>query len=249
MNYLLQNKKYIITGISNKKSLAFGCYKEIKKYGGEVIITYKNERMHQKLKKMFPNEYLIKCDVNQSREIEMAFAEIKSKIGKLDGLIHSIAYANKESFKNDLSAINVEDFNKSLDISVYSFISMINNLKPIIKSNGSVITMTFIGSTKVIDKYNMMGIAKAALESSVRYLAYENDYFRINSISSGPQKTLSTRQIINNSKIKELSKSNSVFTRKLTNIDVGNTAVYLLSDLANAVTGENINVDNGFHLS
>ena len=249
----MKNKKGLIIGIANNRSIAYGIAKACKKEGAELILTYQNEKLKKRVEKV-ANELEVKniypLDVSNEKEIIDLKENIEKEYKKIDFLVHSIAYAPKEALEGEFLDTTKEAFNIAMEISVYSLIELIQKLLPIINENGSILTLTYLGSTKYIPHYNVMGVAKAALEASVRYLAVDlgKRGIRINALSAGPIKTLAASGIGDFSEILKYNEKNSPLMRNVTIEDVGNSGMYLLSDLSKSVTGEIHFVDSGYNV-
>lgn len=249
---ILVGKKIIVTGVANKKSIAWGCAKAITEQGGEVIYTYQNERMKKNLLKLIPEDaFAVELDVSSDDSLTAAFAAIKEKYGQIDGLVHSIAYANKEELSGNVTDITREGFSLAQDISSYSLLAITKFALPVLKSGSSIVTMTYMGSERSIPNYNMMGIAKASLEAEVRYLATElaPKGIRVNAISAGAIKTLAVTGVKDYQSLLSLSEERTPDKVSVTIDEVGNSCAFLLSPLAGGIIGDIIYVDKGVHLS
>ncbi|MCX7796143.1 MAG: enoyl-ACP reductase [bacterium] len=251
---ILQGKKIAIFNVANKKSIAWAIAQSVIKYGGEVIIGYQNERfkdnVEELIKDLSPKPLILECDVSNDEKIESVKRVVEREIGKIDGLVHSIAYAPTEALKSPFIETNRESFRIALEVSVYSFLAMSRIFKDLINLGGSIITLTYYGSEKVIPNYNVMGVAKSALESSVRYLAYDlgKDGIRVNAISPGPLSTLAARGISGFVDMLQLHRERAPLKRNVEHREVGDTAVFLLSELSSGITGEIIYVDAGYNI-
>lgn len=251
---ILKGKKIAIFNVANKKSIAWAIAQSIIKYGGEVIIGYQNERFKKNIEELIedlsPKPLILECDVSSDEKIESAKIIIEREIGKIDGLVHSIAYAPAEALKSPFVETNRDAFRTALEVSVYSFIAMTRIFRDIMNPGSSIITLTYYGSEKVIPNYNVMGVAKSALESSVRYLAYDlgKDNIRVNAISPGPLSTLAARGISGFIDMLQLHRERSPLKRNIEHREVGDTAVFLLSELSSGITGETIYVDAGYNI-
>lgn len=251
---MLEGKTVAVFNVANKKSIAWAIAQAITKFGGEVIIGYQNERFKdnvEELVKEIPQKtLLVECDVSEDGNIEKAMEEIEKNVGRIDGFVHSIAYAPTEALKSPFLETSKEAFRIAMETSVYSFISMSRLFRRILNSPASIITLTYYGSEKVIPNYNVMGVAKSALESSVRYLAYElgKDNIRVNAISAGPLNTLAARGISRFTDILEYHKERAPLKRNIEHREVGDTAIFLLSNLSSGITGEVIYVDAGYNI-
>lgn len=248
---ILDGKKIVVMGVANKKSIAWGCTQALLRQGAQVILTYQNDHMKRSIKRFVPDDaILVECDVSEDKNVEKAFKEIGSKCGKIDGVIHAIAYADRDTLTNDFVKTNKEGYDLAENISAYSLISVCRYAKPILNNPSSVMTMTYFGSTRAIPNYNMMGVAKASLEANVRYLARDlgKDGIRVNAISAGALKTLAVTGIKEHMKLLDMSKALTVNDKSVTIDEVGNTAAFLMSDLSTGLTGDIIYVDKGVHL-
>jgi len=251
---ILKGKKVAIFNVANKKSIAWAIAQSIMEQHGEVILGYQNERLKENLEELTegisPRPILLECDVSTDKQIETAKKNVEEKVGKIDGLVHSIAYAPSEALKGKYLEIPREAFRIALEISVYSFVAMSRIFSDIINPGGSIITLTYFGSEKVIPNYNVMGVAKSALESSVRYLAYElgQNGIRVNAVSPGPLSTLAARGISGFVDMLKLHRERAPLRRNIEHREVGNTVAFLVSDLASGITGEVIYVDAGYNI-
>ncbi len=251
---LLKGKKALITGIANDKSIAYGIAKAFTREGAELCIAYANDALLKRVKPLadeLKTDFLVKCDVSSDDDIKDLHNRIKEKWNYLDIIVHSIAYAPKEEFKDAYINTSREGFKIAMEISVYSLTALVRELLPLMNGrNGSVITLSYYGAEKVVPHYNVMGVAKAALESSVRYLAYDiaKDGHRINCISAGPIRTLAAFSITGFHLLMEHAIKVNPFGKPTTIEDVGEVAVFLCSDRAKAITGEVLHVDYGYHI-
>ena len=251
---LMQGKRGVVLGIANKKSIAYGIAKACRDQGAELAITYLNERFEKKLAPIAEElgcaDRLYPCDVSKPEEIRALRESLERDFGQIDFIVHSIAFAPKEGLSGHFSDISKEAFNVAMDISVYSLIEVTRELKPILSDNSSIVTLSYYGGVKYIPNYNLMGVAKAALEMSVKYLAEEmgRTGTRVNAISAGPIKTLAAAGIGDFSFMLKWNAAHSPLKRNVTIEEVGNSGMYLLSDLSKAVTGEIHYVDGGFNI-
>lgn len=248
----LKGKKVVVMGVANKKSIAWGCAQALQQQGAEVIYTYQNERMKKSLEKLLDgSEFLVECDVSSDSSIEQAFQTINEYAGEIHGLVHAIAYANKDDLQGDVTEISREGYALAQDVSSYSFIAVTRYAKPILAENSGIVTLTYLGSERAVPNYNMMGIAKAALEASVRYLAADLSpkKIRVNAISAGAIKTLAVTGVKDYQKLIQLSEDRTPDHVGVTIEEVGNTCAFLVSPLASGIIGEVIFVDKGVHLS
>ena len=251
---LMQGKKGIVLGIANKKSIAYGIAKACRDQGAELAITYLNERFQKKLEPIAQElgceDRLYPCDVSNPDEIKALKESLEKDFGKIDFIVHSIAFAPKEGLSGHFTDISKEAFNVAMDISVYSLIEVVRELKPIMNENSSVLTLTYYGGVKYIPNYNLMGVAKSALEMTVKYMAEDlgREGIRVNAISAGPIKTLAAAGIGDFAFMLKWNAAHSPLKRNITINEVGNSGMYLLSDLSSAVTGEIHYVDGGFNI-
>lgn len=250
----LDKKKIVITGLISDRSIAYGIAKACHEQGAELAFTYVGDRFKERVEELassFGSDFVISCDVSSDDEIKNAIGQIGERWGVIDGLVHSIGFATRESIAGKfLDGLSRDAFKIAHDISAYSFPALAKEALPYLeKAQGSVLTLTYLGSEKVISNYNTMGVAKAALEASVRYLAADLGPLGVNcnGISAGPIKTLAASGIKGFSKILDYVASNAPMRRNITIEEVGNVAAFLLSPLSKGITGEIIHVDNGFH--
>lgn len=249
----LTGKRILITGVLSNRSIAYGIAKACHEQGAELAFTYVGERFEDRVRG-FANEFgsdiVIPCDVADDAQIAETFAELGKKWDGLDGLVHSIGFAPREALEGDfLDGLSRENFRIAHDISAYSFPALTKAAMPMLQGrNGSVLTLTYLGSEKAIPNYNIMGVAKASLEASVRYLAKSLGPrgLRANAISAGPVKTLAASGIKNFSNMLKFVEEHAPLGRNVTIEDVGNAAAFMLSDLAAGITGEVLHVDCGF---
>ena len=253
---LLENKKILIMGIRNKWSIAYGIAKSAYKNGAKLIFTYMNEENKNRIEELISEFKGSKAYVlNGASEDELVretFNKIKEENGKIDGLVHAIAHANTEDLHNDFINTGKEGYSHAIDVSAYSFVLAARVAKEIdlLNENASLVTLTYYGSAKVLEGYNVMGLAKAALESSVRYLA-ENlgkEGKRVNAISAGPIKTLSAKGIKDFSSILKIVEEKAPLHQNVTTTQVGNVATFLLSQMSECITGQVIYADNGYNI-
>ncbi|MBD5069945.1 enoyl-ACP reductase FabI [Ligilactobacillus apodemi] len=253
MGDLLANKTILVMGVANRRSIAWGCAQVMQEQGAKLIYTYQNERLKKSLLKLTGDEdALLECDVSSDESIAKTFEELKKRYGKLDGIVHAIAYAPKEELDGEITNATREGFKTAMDISAYSLLAVgkeVTRLE-LLNDPASLVTLTYMGSTRAIPSYNTMGIAKAALESTVRYLARDLGKFgiRVNAISAGAIKTLAVTGIKGHSDLLEISKERTVDQKAVTIQEVGGMCAFLMSDLATGVIGDVIYVDKGVHL-
>ena len=248
----LENKKIVIMGVANNKSIAWGCAKAMKDQGATLIYTYQNERMEKQLAKLAePEDLLIECDVASDESIRRTFGTIESRVGKIDGVVHAIAFSKSEELGGNVSDISRDGYALAQDISVYSLLAVAKAAKPLLNKGAGIVTLTYMGSERAIPNYNVMGIAKAALESSVRYLAAEMAKVgvHVNAISAGAIKTLAVSGVSGYKDLIKESDSRTADGVGVTTDEVGQMAAFLVSPLASGVVGDVIYVDKGVHLT
>jgi enoyl-[acyl-carrier protein] reductase I len=251
---LIQGKKGVVFGVANEKSIAWAIAKALKEEGAELAFTYAGEVLEKRVRPLAESvgsRIVLPCDVSDDTQIDSVFEKIKNEWGGLDILIHSVAFAKREELKGEFVDTSREGFKLALDISAYSLVALARRAVPLMEGRGgSILTMTYYGSEKVVRNYNVMGVAKAALEASVRYLAPDlgQKGIRINAISSGPIKTLAAMGISGFKDILDIVETKAPLKRNVTREDVAKTALYLSSDLSSGVTGEIVYVDSGFNI-
>ena len=251
---VMKGKKGVILGIANNKSIAYGIAKQCQAQGATMAITYLNERFGQKLAPIAQDlgcdGRIYPCDVSNPQEIKDLKISLEKDLGEIDFIVHSIAFAPKEGLTGRFSDVSKEAFDIAMDISVYSLIEIIRELKPIMSNNSSVLTISYYGGVKYIPNYNLMGVAKAALEMTTKYLAEDlgKDGIRVNAISAGPIKTLAAAGIGEFRFMLKWNEAHSPMKKNVTIENVGNSGMYLLSDLSGAVTGEVHYVDGGYNI-
>ena len=252
-NGIMNGKRGIVMGVANEKSIAWGIAEAVAKQGAEIAFTYQGDALEKRVRPLAEkvgSNIIIPCDVSSDEAIEETFKLLKEKWDTIDFIVHAIAYSDKEELKGEYVDTTRENFYKTMDISVYSFTAIAQRAAKMMPNGGSMITLTYYGAEKVMPHYNVMGVAKAALESSVRYLAADlgSDKIRVNSLSAGPIKTLAASGIGDFRYILKWNQYNSPLRRNVTLNDVGGCGVYLLSDLSAGVTGETHHVDCGYHV-
>ncbi|WP_338753586.1 enoyl-ACP reductase FabI [Bacillus sp. FJAT-52991] len=255
MTLSLAGKTFVVMGVANKRSIAWGIARSLHAAGARLIFTYAGERLEKNVRELAEtlegNESIIlPCDVTVDADIEKCFAQIKEEVGTIHGLAHCIAFANKEDLDGEFVDTSREGFLLAHNISSYSLTAVAKYAKPLMTEGGSIVTMTYLGGERVVKNYNVMGVAKASLDASVRYLAADlgKDGIRVNSISAGPIRTLAAKGISDfNSILKEIEET-APLRRTTTQEEVGDTAVFLFSDMSRGITGENLHVDSGFHI-
>ena len=250
---IMKNKIGVIMGVANDRSLAWGITKALADNGADIILTYQGEALKKRilpLSEKVNAKHIVECDVSNEESIKNTFDEIHNKYGKIDFVVHAIAFSDKEELKGKYIETSRKNFLQTLDISCYSFTAVANYASKIMNDGGSMITLSYYGAEKVIPHYNVMGIAKAALEASVMYLAADlgGRDIRVNAISAGPVKTLAASGIGDFRYILKWNEYNAPLKRNTNLNDVGGAALYLLSNLATGTTGEVLHVDSGYHV-
>jgi len=240
-------------GVANERSIAWGVSKALHEHGAELAFTYQGEALEKRLRPLaesLGSSFIMPCDVTDEDSIEAVFSELEKEWGKLDFVVHAIAFSDKDELKGRYVDTSRQNFLMSLDISCYSFTSICRRAEKLMSDGGSMITLSYYGAEMVIPHYNVMGVAKAALEASVRYLAEDlgRQNIRVNAVSAGPIKTLAASGIGDFRYILKWNELNSPLRRNVTIDDVGKSAVYMLSDLSSGVTGEVHHVDAGYHV-
>ena len=250
---VMAGKRGLVMGVANERSIAWGIAKTAAEHGAELAFTYQGEALLKRLEPLAQSvgsDTIMQCDVTEDRSIEEAFALIRKKWGKLDFLVHAIAYSDKEELKGEYVNTTRDNFLRTLDISCYSFTSVAKHAADLMENGGSLLTLSYYGSERVMPHYYVLGVAKAALEASVRYLAVDlgAQGIRVNGLSAGPMKTLAASGIGDFRYILKWNQYNSPLKRNVTLDDVGGAAMYLLSDLASGVSGEIHHVDCGYNI-
>lgn len=252
---LLTGKNILITGLLSDRSIAYGVAKACHREGAQLAFTYQSDRFEERVKKLaeaFNGKIFLPCDVSNDHEIEQLFVELGKKWDKLDGVLHSIAFSPKEGLMGDfVENVNREVFRIANDITAYSFSAIAKSARNLLsKANGSLLTLTYLGSEKVVPNYNMAGVAKAALEATTRYIAANlgKDGIRVNAISAGPIKTLAASGISGFGKILDHVAKNAPLKRNITAEEVGNAAAFMFSELSSGITGEILYVDAGYNI-
>lgn len=250
---IMKGKKGLIMGVANDKSIAWGIAQALHAQGAEIAYTYQGEALLKRVEKLATltdSNTLIPCDVKDQASIDEAFKLIEKKWGKIDFIVHAIAFSDKEELKGQYVDTSLENFLNTMHISVYSFTAVARKARELMKDGGSMLTLTYYGAEKVMPHYNVMGIAKAALETSVQYLAADlgRENIRVNAISAGPIKTLAASGIGDFRYILKWNEYNAPLKRNTTIQEVGGAGLYLLSDLSTGTTGEILHVDSGYHV-
>lgn len=253
MTGLMAGKRGLIMGLANDKSLAWGISQQLYAQGAELAFSYQGEALAKRVKPLaeqLGSDFLIDCDVSDMAKLDEAFAEIGARWGKLDFVVHAIGFSDKNELRGLYADTSLDNFLMTMNISVYSFVAVAARARKLMKEGGSLLTLSYYGAEKVIPHYNVMGVAKAALETSVKYLAMDlgPENIRVNAISAGPIKTLAASGIGDFRYIMKWNELNSPLRRNVTIDDVGGAGLYLLSDLASGVTGEIHHVDAGYNV-
>ena len=250
---LMQGKKGLIMGVANHRSIAWGIAESLSGHGAELAFTYQGETLGKRVKvlaKGIGANLVLPCDVEDEASMEQVFAAVAEEWGGLDFVVHAIAYSDKEELKGPYLNTTRTNFSRTMDVSCYSFTAVCQRAVPLMKDGGSLLTLTYYGAERVMPHYNVMGVAKSALEASVRYLAVDlgSQGIRVNAISAGPIKTLAASGISDFRYILKWNEYNSPLKRNVRIDEVGGAAVYLLSDLSSGVTGNVHHVDCGYHV-
>ena len=246
-------KTAVIFGLANKRSIAWAIAQKLQEAGWRLAICYQNERLEQEARDLIadlPGAAGFMCDVSSDEQIVKLFDELKSKYGTLHGIVHSVAFAPAEELKGEFVNTTREGFRIAHDVSVYSLVAVARAAAPLMTEGGSIVTMSYFGAEKVVPRYNVMGVAKAALEASVRYLASDlgPKGIRVNAISAGPIKTLAARGISNLGEMLKAHAERAPLKRNVDPAEVGSTAAFLLSNAGSGITGEAIYVDCGYNI-
>ncbi len=255
MNTLLQGKNIVIMGVANHRSIAWGIAQSLSKAGANLIFTYQGERLRDNVAELAatldqPEQILINCDVTNDEEVATAFAQIKEKVGVIHGLAHCIAFAKTEELSGEYINTSRDGYLLAQNISSYSLVIAAREARKLMTEGGSIVTMTYLGGERAVPNYNVMGVAKAALDASVRYLANDlgKENIRVNAISAGPIRTLAAKAISGfNTILKEIEEK-APLRRTIDQSDVGDTALFLFSHLSRGITGEILHVDAGYSI-
>jgi enoyl-[acyl-carrier protein] reductase I len=255
MTLSLKGKTFVVMGVANKRSIAWGIARSLHNAGARLIFTYAGERLEKSVRDLVEtlegnDSLVLPCDVTNDGEIAACFATIKEQVGKIDGIAHCIAFANKEELQGEYMNTTRDGFLLAHNISSYSLTAVAKAAKELMSEGGSIVTLTYLGGERVVTNYNVMGVAKASLEASVKYLANDLGKYgiRVNAISAGPIRTLSAKGVSDfNSILKEIEER-APLRRTTTQEEVGDTALFLFSNLSRGITGETIHVDSGYHI-
>ena len=249
---LMEGKKGIIFGVSNTHGIAYGIAKQLFEAGAQIAFTYAGEVMEKRVRPIAESmnaEIIMNCDVTNEEQVKSVFKEVEKVYGKIDFLVHAVAFANREDLTGEFINTSREGWNLAMNVSAYSLVSLARNARPLFNPGASILALTYLGSEKVVANYNIMAVAKAALETSARYLAVDlgKEGVRVNCLSSGAVKTLAASGIDGFGKMLKAAVVKAPLKRNVTLEDVGKTGLYLLSDLSSGVTGEVVHVDCGCH--
>ena len=250
---LLEGKKGLVIGVANKHSIAWAIAQSVASQGARLLFNYQNERLKQNVEELaatVPGAKAYACDVGSDTEIASLMHQVQKEFGQLDFLVHSLAFAPREELTGQFVNTTRQGFAMALDVSAYSLVAVARAAMPLMTEGGSIVTLSYLGAERVVPHYNVMGVAKAALECSVRYLAYDlgPKNIRVNAISAGPIKTLAARGVSGISKMIDHHKEFAPLRRPTEQGEVGDTALFLVSSLGRGITGEVIYVDGGYHI-
>ncbi len=250
---LLQGKKGLILGIANKRSIAWGIAQSVSREGARLAVTYQGERLRENVDELaatLKDPVILPCDVAKDEDLDALAASVKQTLGGLDFVVHAVAYALREELDGEFANTSREGYRLAQDISSYSLTALARRVVPLMEGGGSIVTLSYLGGERVVPHYNVMGVAKAALEMSVRYLAADlgPKGIRVNAISAGPIKTLAASGVHGLSKMLEYHRNHAPLRKNTEQEEVGDTALFLVSALSRGVTGEVIHVDGGFHV-
>ena len=254
---LLDGKVILITGILNKRSIAYGVAKAVAAQGAALVLTHQaGDQFRERLQKIAAEDFagatVVQCDVADDGDVSAAMDAVNGRHGRLDGIVHSVAYAPRESLVGKFhESADRESFALANDVSAYSLVALVKAAMPLMREGGSVVAMSYIGANRTIPNYNLMGVAKASLEACARYLAFSSGdgNVRVNVLSPGPVKTLAASAIGEIGRMLDAAKRQAPLSRNVSTEEIGNVCAFLLSDLSSAVTGETVHVDCGFHLT
>ena len=250
---LLEGKKGLIIGVANKHSIAWAIAQAAAREGAQMLFSYQNERLRENVEELvqtLPGASACVCDVGDDSQIDAMMKQASEKLGRLDFLVHSLAFAPREELTGEFVNTTRQGFATALDVSAYSLVAVTRAAMPLMTEGGSVVTLTYLGSERVVPHYNVMGVAKAALEATVRYLAHDlgPKNIRVNAVSAGPIKTLAARGVSGISKMVDHHRAVAPLRRATEQGEVGDTALFLVSPLGRGITGEVIYVDGGYHI-
>ncbi|WP_197276354.1 enoyl-ACP reductase FabI [Bacillus sp. JCM 19034] len=255
MQFSLEDRTFVVMGVANKRSIAWGIAQSLAKAGARLIFTYAGERLEKNVRSLAEtlersDHLILPCDVTDDAEIEKTFSQIKEEVGTIHGIAHCIAFANKEELEGEYLNTTRDGFLLAHNISAYSLTAVVKAARPVLSEGGSILTLTYLGGEKVVKNYNVMGVAKASLDASVKYLANDlgKENIRVNAISAGPIRTLAAKGIGGfNDVLKEIEER-APLRRTTTQEEVGDTALFLMSDWSRGITGEILHVDSGYNI-
>ncbi len=253
MTGLMQGKRGLIMGLANEKSLAWGIAKKLREHGAELAFSYQGEALEKRVRPLaesLGSDFLIECDVADMAALDISFATLAARWPTIDFVVHAIGFSDKTQLRGRYYDTTLDNFLMTMNISAYSLVAVTQRARPLMNAGGSILTLTYYGAEKVVPHYNVMGVAKAALEASVKYLANDlgPEAIRVNAISAGPIQTLAARGIGDFNYILKWNQLNAPMRRNVTIEDVGGSALYFLSELSSGVTGEIHHVDGGYNV-
>lgn len=255
MGELLKGKNIVVMGVANKRSIAWGIARSLSNAGARLIFTYAGERLEKNVTDLAAtldrdDSIILPCDITSDEEIKEAFQKIKEEVGVIHGLAHCIAFANKDELQGEYLNTTRDGFLLAQNISSYSLTAVVKEARPLMTEGGSIVSMTYLGGERVVENYNVMGVAKASLDASVRYLASDlgKEGIRVNAISAGPIRTLAAKGISGFNSILNEIEEKAPLRKNTTPEEVGDTALFLMSHLSRGITGEIIHVDNGYNI-
>lgn len=250
---LMDGKRVMVFGVANERSIAWGIAESMHREGARLGFNYLGESLERRVRPLaesVDSDLVLPCDVTSEEQVSKTFGTIKEHWGGLDVLVHSVAYANKDDLNGRFSETNREGYLRAIEVSAYSLVHLAREARPLMGEGGSIITMTYFGAEKVVKNYNIMGVAKATLEATVRYLAADlgPEQIRVNAVSAGPIKTLAASGVRDFRKLMSMAEERSPLRRNVTQEEVGRTAVFLCSDMGGGITGEVLHVDSGYNI-
>lgn len=253
---LLSGKIVVVMGVANRRSIGWGVAEAAHRHGATLVLTYRSERAGEQIQKLcadsFPGQSItaVQCDVTDDASIERAYREIAMKHERIDGLVHSVAHANVEDLQGEFATTSRESFRFANDVSAYSLVAVSREARKLMTDGGSIATMSYLGAERAVPNYNVMGVAKAALESCVRYLASDlgKDAIRVNAVSAGPIRTLAAKGVRGFNDMMHAVEDRAPLRRNVTSEEVGDVTAFLMSDLSRGLTGEVLHVDGGYHI-
>lgn len=255
MTNLLEGKNIVVMGVANERSIAWGVTKSLHNAGANLIFTNRQERSYKKLVKLLEKneiepKLIVSCDVSDDESIQSAFEQIKDEVGIIHGLVHSVAFAKREELQGEFANTSRDGFLLAQEISAYSLVAVTKAAKDLMTEGGSIVTQTYLGSERVVPNYNVMGVAKASLEASVRYLSEDVGKYgiRVNAISAGPIRTLSAKGVSGFNEKASIVEEKAPLRRQVDQDQVGDATLFFLSELSRGITGEVLHVDSGFHV-